>query len=94
MKEISNPFEILVTHLTSMQEKIDSLRQECLPIKPAPINNFDDLISTKEVCQRLSISRVTVWNWEKKNILHPIRFGNSKRFRLADIEALSRGKKQ
>ena len=46
-------------------------------------------LTTDELCKKLSISRVTAWNWEKKGILNPIKFGTKKRYKLSDLEKLT-----
>lgn len=89
MNETYNPFEIINARLSNIDQKIDALNSKVLIPENPPVNP-DKLISTKEVCTLLSISRVTVWNWEKKNILRPIRIGNMKRYRLTDIESISK----
>lgn len=55
--------------------------------KPQP-ERKEKLHTTEQVCDMLSISRVTLWQWEKKDILQPVRMGNLKRYRLSDIEVL------
>jgi predicted DNA-binding transcriptional regulator AlpA len=55
--------------------------------KPTP-QKQEKLLTTEEVCEMLSVSRVTAWQWEKKGILKPKRIENVKRYRLADIEAV------
>ena len=47
---------------------------------------FSKLISRKQVSELLSVSVVTIIDWDKKNILQPLRIGNRVRYRLADIE--------
>jgi predicted DNA-binding transcriptional regulator AlpA len=88
MNETYNPFELINTRLSNIDQKIDALKNKVITPESKPVKP-DKLISTKEVCNLLSISRVTVWNWEKKRILHPIRIGNMKRYRLSDIETIS-----
>jgi predicted DNA-binding transcriptional regulator AlpA len=45
-------------------------------------------LTGQKVCEILSISRVTLWQWDKKEITKPIRFGNLKRYRRSDIDAM------
>ena len=59
--------------------------------KPVPTKN-EKLLTTEEVCDMLSISRVTAWQWDKKGIIKPVRIGNMKRYRLADIETIIKSK--
>ena len=46
------------------------------------------LLTTNEVLERLSISRKTLYNWEKRKYLVPIAIGGKKRFKLSDINAI------
>jgi predicted DNA-binding transcriptional regulator AlpA len=46
------------------------------------------LLTTNEVLERLSISRKTLYNWEKRKYLVPIEIGGKKRFKLSDINAI------
>ncbi len=45
-------------------------------------------ITGNKVCEILEISRVTLWQWDKKGITKPIRMGNLKRYKLSDINAI------
>ncbi|MHA1213000.1 MAG: helix-turn-helix transcriptional regulator [Candidatus Heimdallarchaeota archaeon] len=45
-------------------------------------------ITGEKVCEILDISRVTLWQWDKKGITKPIRMGNLKRYRRSDIDAI------
>jgi len=47
-------------------------------------------ITGDKVCEILDISRVTLWNWDKKGITKPIRMGNLKRYMRSDIESIGR----
>ena len=46
------------------------------------------LLTTNEVLDRLSISRKTLYNWEKSNYLSPIEIGGKKRFKLSDVNGI------
>jgi len=46
------------------------------------------LLTTNEVLERLSISRKTLYNWEKRKYLLPIEIGGKKRFKLSDINTI------
>ena len=45
-------------------------------------------LSIDEVSKLLSVTRVTLWNWERKGILRPARIGNLKRYKANDIDKL------
>ena len=46
------------------------------------------LLTADKVCEMLSITRITLYNWDKKGITNPVRLGNLKRYKLSDIEEL------
>ncbi len=48
----------------------------------------EKFLTTREVCELLSISRITLWQWDKKGITRPNRVGNLKRYRASDIEKM------
>ncbi len=55
-------------------------------------NESDSQFMTgKKVCELLDISRVTLWQWDKKGITKPIRMGNLKRYKSSDIDAIGQG---
>ena len=45
-------------------------------------------VTTDEVKKILNVSRQTIYEWEKKKILVPFRFGTRKRFRLLDVHTM------
>lgn len=50
-------------------------------------SNNDDLMTRKQVCDFLGCSTVSLWNFDKKNLLTPIRIGRSVRYKRQDVEA-------
>lgn len=44
------------------------------------------LLTPKEASEKLKVSLVTLWNWDNRGILKPVRIGNKKRYRSSDIE--------
>ena len=64
---------------------IQKIISEAQP-EPTPGEKF---LTTEEVCDLLRITRVTLWTWEKKGVINPVRLGNLKRYRLTDIEKLT-----
>lgn|GEM_PF-2511644 len=50
---------------------------------------YDKLLLTKEVAAIFRVTKRTLWNWEHKGILVPIRLPTGqKRYRREDVEAL------
>ena len=48
-------------------------------------NEKGKLLTQKEVCQVLTISRTTLWHWEKRNLLLPVRVGRGLRYWETDV---------
>lgn len=52
----------------------------------------DELLSRYQVAELLSVTLVTLWHWEKKEILVPLKIGSKVRYRRSDVEkAMTRG---
>jgi excisionase family DNA binding protein len=43
-------------------------------------------LTSEELSKILKVSLVTIWSWDKKGIIKPLRIGNQKRYRKSDIE--------
>ncbi len=91
MKEVHNPFEVINSELTLIKAQLHTLVKE-ISLPQTAQQTSVKLLTSKDVCARLKISRVTLWSWEKKGILFPIRIGNMKRYKLSDIESISKQK--
>ncbi len=87
MNEIQNPFDYMVAEMRTMNNKFETLCDILLKNQSAN-SKTDVLLDTKEVCERLKISRVTLWSYEKKKLLRPIRIGRNKRFWQSEIDRL------
>lgn len=46
------------------------------------------LLTAKDVLERLSISRKTLYNWEKKGYLRAIEIGGKHRYKLSDVNEI------
>ncbi len=91
MKEVHNPFEFINSELSVIKAKLHTIATE-ISLPQTAKQTSEKLLTSKDVCARLNISRVTLWSWEKKSILLPIRIGNMKRYKLSDIESISKQK--
>jgi predicted DNA-binding transcriptional regulator AlpA len=88
---MENPFEIMTQEIEGLRKDIAKLHSLLENPAPAPLKDANKLLTGDEVCERLKISRVTLWNWDKKEITKPIYIGGGlKRYRLADIDALQK----
>jgi hypothetical protein len=52
-----------------------------------PIQNADEniLLTREETAKMLSISLVTLWVWDKKDIIQSYRIGNKVRYKKSDV---------
>ena len=60
---------------------------------PAPAPDADELLTPEETAQLLKVSKVTVWDWEKRGILNARRIGNQVRYLRSEVMAAARPKK-
>ena len=81
---MNNPFETLERRLEAIEDKLDKIAA-----MPTPETETQEkLLTTNEFCEFLSISRVTLWQWDKKGLTNPVRIGNLKRYRVSDLNSL------
>lgn len=74
---VSDP--IAIAAMNQINKRLESIENKL----PKPLSK---LISRKQVSEMLSVSIVTIVDWDKKNILKPLRIGNRVRYQLSDIE--------
>ncbi len=80
--QTQNPFDLITARLDELAGKVDTiLKQQGMP--------REEWVSTDQAAQMLGVHRITLWNWRKKDILQPVRFGNTMRYKTSDIEALA-----
>jgi len=53
-----------------------------------PESKPETYLTPQELADKFQVSLVTLWNWDRKGITKPVRVGNSKRYRLSDIEKI------
>lgn len=83
--------EIKIVHCTSTELK--SLIQESVQTELATISNKlqqqpteATLLTREEVCNKLSISKSTLWKWTKDEKLPCHRIGNRVYYKLKEVE--------
>lgn len=75
-----NAFD-LMAFLTMVERKITSDNERLMPQK-------DEMMTSKQVASEFQVSLVTLWNYDKRGITHPVKIGSQKRYRRSDIEAI------
>ena len=78
---------------STLKEFLTDIEKSFEKQKPQEKHTSPQLLTADKVCEIFSISRVTLWDWDKKGMTKPIRLGNLKRYRLSDIEELLKDKK-
>lgn len=53
----------------------------------------DDLVPDKQARQIVSVTRNTLYRWEKIGYLTPVRIGAKRMYRISDLEAILNGEK-
>jgi hypothetical protein len=90
---------VMAVALIISQEQIESLFADVQFIKDHLQSSkitpaADDLITESTLFEKLgNPDKSTVWRWEKKGRLKPIKIGNSKMYRISDLVSLQTKKK-
>lgn len=62
------------------------------------INNRADSsspwLTPKQVCERLSINRATLWRWEKEGYISGVKFGNRMRYDEKEVARVESAEKK
>ena len=61
-------------------------------IEKANSSKQDELITKKEVMENLNVSPTTLWLWEKRKYLVPVKIGRRVFYKHQDINKLMEGK--
>ena len=81
-------FEISGTELLTYS---DEMLKQIVEAKVKETQEPETYLTSEEMARTLKISLVTLWSWDKKGITHPLRIGNTKRYRLSDVEKFLTG---
>lgn len=50
--------------------------------------NTETYPSAEKVCEILDINKTTLWRWEKKGYLVPVKVGGKRRYKMSDIKSI------
>jgi predicted DNA-binding transcriptional regulator AlpA len=78
---MTNPFEIIEAKLSSIEIYLQKLK----PVETPPQVEAERFLDTKQVAELYGVSSVSIWQWEKANILKSYRIGNLKRFKYSEL---------
>ena len=91
-----NPNHIILTLTeTGVNAIIKAIRLALLEemrVKESDSSDQESLITKKEVMEKLNISSTTLWIWEKRKYLVPVKIGRRIFYKRQDIEDLTNGK--
>lgn len=76
--------------LRTMMIEAASIALKYNPPKAIPAIEADELLTPEETAKLLKVSKVTVWDWEKRGILNARRIGNQVRYLRSEIMAAAR----
>ena len=98
-KFMTNIIEMLESGITglTLSLKIEDLREfahlliekskeQLLPVMVSA--SHEDLLTKKEVLEKFNVCHTTLWNWERKGYLIPVKIGRKVSYRQADIERI------
>lgn len=96
MTDILSLIESGVTGLTLTIKSEDLKEFACMLIEkakeqllPAMVSaSHEDLLTKKEVLEKFNVCHTTLWNWERKGYLIPVKIGRKVSYRQADIERI------
>lgn len=87
---MENPFEILLERFNQLERTVlENINKKNSTI-PLPARTPDELMTRVETAAFLKVSKVTLWNWDKKGILNPRRLGNQVRYLKSEVMAANK----
>lgn len=80
---------IQIESINAEEFKDEIIKGEIMALKELnlPIQNADEniLLTREETAKMLSVSLVTLWTWDKKDIIQTYRIGNKIRYKKSDL---------
>ena len=65
---------------------IEKTKQQLLPVMVSA--SHENLLTKKEVLEKFDVCHTTLWNWERKGYLIPVKIGRKISYRQADLERI------
>lgn len=78
-----NPFEAIYSSLQSIEEKISKLSPS--PPQSPTVQVEERFLDVKQTAELFGVSTVSIWSWEKSQIIKSYRIGNLKRFKYSEL---------
>lgn len=48
----------------------------------------ESYLTASQTCEKLGINPTTLWRWEKKEFLLPVRIGGKRRYKMSEIKSM------
>lgn len=84
---MNNPFEPINNRLTNLEGLTLEMLQLIRNNRPVSTTAVDELLTPEETAQLLKVSKVTVWDWERRGILKKHHIGNQVRYLRSEVLA-------
>lgn len=72
--------------LTFADSLIAKAKEQLLPVMVSAAQEV--LLTKKEVMEKFGVCHTTLWNWNRNNILIPVKVGKKVCYRQSDVERL------
>ena len=82
-------FQVSGENLMAFAEQILLGAKSIAMIEAEAAVSSDQLISIDEAARLLSVSKMTLYRWDKSGILKKVEIGGKRRYRKSDIERLA-----
>ena len=82
-------FQVSGENLMAFAEQILLGAKSIAMIEAEAAASSDQLISIDEAARLLSVSKMTLYRWDKSGILKKVEIGGKRRYRKSDIERLA-----
>ncbi|RFS17361.1 helix-turn-helix domain-containing protein [Emticicia sp. C21] len=78
-----NPYEVIFEKLQSIESTLVDLKPQS--ISQSSIPPEEKFLDVKQTAELFGVSTVSIWAWEKAQILKSYRIGNLKRFKYSEL---------
>jgi len=78
--------QVKKSDLMAFAEKLTKETVEEVEKRIKAENKPDELLTRQQVAALLGVTLTTLWHWEKKEILVPLKIGSKVRYRRSDVD--------
>jgi hypothetical protein len=77
---------VINTNVSDLQEFANFCIEKGKETRQAP--EPEKYLTAQEFADKLNVSLVTLWSWDRKGITNPVRIGATKRYKLSDLKKM------